>query len=59
MESSFRIPITDEDLVYRVNRYTKGNSPNTLYFPSKMMLFKMMRACIGVTDPKDLWFAQQ
>ena len=56
METSFIIPTTDEDLVYREERFVYKNSPHTLYFPSKKVLFKIMRACIGITDPKDLWF---
>lgn len=56
METKFHIPETDEDLVYQQERFVYNNSPNTLYFPSKMLLFKIMRACIGITDPKDLWF---
>ena len=52
METKFYIPKTDEDLVYRSDRYVKGNSPNSIYFPSKLVLFKIMRACIGVENPK-------
>ena len=29
-----------------------------IYMPSKEMMFKMMRACIGVTDKNDLWIYQ-
>ena len=56
METNFNIPKTDEDYVYRLNRYVQEYSPNAIYFPSKMVLFKIMRACIGVDDPKKLWF---
>ena len=56
METSFSIPITDGDLVYRIDRYVKGYSPNSIYFPSKKTLFKIMRACINVDDPEKLWF---
>ena len=55
-ETNFAIPKTDEDLVYRGDRYVKEYSPKVIYFPSKMCLFKIMRACIGVDDPKELWF---
>jgi len=48
MDSEFSIPKTQEDLVYREDRYIYGNSPNMLYFPSRKLLFKIMRACIGV-----------
>ena len=56
MESEFVIPVTEEDLVYRENRYIYKDSPNMLYFPSKMLLFKIMRACIGIDIAEDLWF---
>ena len=48
MDTNFAVPLTDEDLVYRGSRYVKGNSPNVLYFPSGIMLQKIIRACIGV-----------
>ena len=51
METKFIIPKTDDDLVYRGDRYLEGNSPNAIYFPSKLLLFKIMRACINVDDP--------
>jgi len=56
METHFHVPETEEDLVYRGNRYIKGNSPNLLYFPSKLMLFKIMKACVGIQNKNDLWF---
>jgi len=51
METTFLIPTSNNDLVYRSQRYVKGNSPNSIYFPSKMVLFKIMRACIDVNHP--------
>lgn len=56
LDTNFAIPITDEDLVYRGSRYVEGNSPNVLYFPSSLILQKIMRACVGVTDVNKLWF---
>ena len=26
-----------------------------VYLPSDYLLFKMMKACIGVSEPEDLW----
>jgi len=43
------------DLVYDKSFYGK-NSPRTIYTPSFEVLFKMMRSCICVTRPEDLWF---
>jgi hypothetical protein len=56
METKFKIPESDEDLVYHDERYKPGNSPNVAYFPSNLMLFKIMRACIDIEKPEDLWF---
>ena len=56
METDFAVPHTQEDLVYRGDRYVKGTSPYVIYYPSKLMLFKLMRACIGVEREEDLWF---
>ena len=56
METEFAVPTTEEDLVYRADRYVEGQSPFVIYFPSRLLLFKLMRACIGVEHEKDLWF---
>ena len=50
METEFNCPNIDEkiDLVYNEKRYIKDNSPNTLYIPSKLVMFKLMRACLDV-----------
>ena len=58
MEVNFSIPDIHKEipLVYREERYIKGNSPNSLYIPSKLVLFKIMRACIGILDKNKLWF---
>jgi len=31
-------------------------SPRLIYMPRKELIFKMMRACIGVEDETELWF---
>jgi len=41
--------------VYRKGRYIKGNSPYCLYIPNRDLMFKLMRACIKVDHPADLW----
>ena len=56
METNFNIPRTDKDLVYNIDRYIEGNSPHSIYFPCKQVLFKIMRACIDVEDEQSLWF---
>ena len=50
-----RLPTFHDDLVYPVSRFEEGNSPHTLYLPNRDMMFKIMRACVKITDPKDLW----
>lgn len=44
-----------EHLVYSSHRYVMAYSPYMLYIPRKEVMFKIMRACINVTDPLDLW----
>ena len=44
------------DDVYNAKRYCKCHSPMSIYIPSNEMMLKMMRACIGVKCPCDLWF---
>jgi hypothetical protein len=42
--------------VYKDARYTPDHSPSVIYIPTKTLMIKMMRACIAVDDPADLWF---
>ena len=56
METDFHVPKDENDLVYRLGQYEPGNSPVVAYFPSKLVLFKLMRACIGAESEKDLWY---
>ena len=57
--ADFEIPTQDLDFIYEDSRYKKDNSPNCIYIPSKKVMLKIMRACIGVKDEKDLWFQYQ
>ena len=41
--------------VYPDSRYTEGNSPFCIYIPCKEVMLKLMRACIKVTEPDNLW----
>ena len=47
------------DRVYPDSRYMKGNSPYTIYIPSKEIMLKLMRACIKVKKVEDLWIYNQ
>ena len=41
-------PFTEDIDVYPASKYIDGASPNMLYLPCNKVLFKIMRACIGV-----------
>ena len=58
VDHDFIPPKEYTDLVYSMSRYVKGESPKCIYFPSRKLMFKMMRACIGITKEDDLWFNQ-
>lgn len=45
-----------DELVYPQSRSNKDFIPLMIYIPRKELMWKMMRACIGVTDEKELWF---
>lgn len=46
---------TVEDMVYPKSRYFDEYSPMIIYIPSKPMMVKIMRACMGCQSPADLW----
>ena len=54
--SIIKIPEKASDFVYPMPRMVFGLSPTTIIMPSKKMLFKLMRACIGVSSLEELWF---
>ena len=51
-------PENYHDLVYELQRLDKPFSPMAIVTPNYEMLYKMMRACIGVHHIDDLWFNQ-
>ena len=51
------LPNKYSDRVYPNNRYGE-NSPYCIYIPCKEVMLKLMRACVKVTRPKDLWIMQ-
>ena len=55
-EIPFSIPKETDEYVYRLDRYEEGNSPKMLFYPSRRLLFKMMRATIGVKKKEELWY---
>lgn len=46
---------TDGHLIYNSRRNKEEDSPLCVYIPSKDLMFKMMRACIGCECVEDLW----
>ena len=42
--------------MYKDSRLKKDFAPFVIYVPKRCLMFKMMRACIGVKNEKDLWF---
>jgi hypothetical protein len=50
------MPTKPDDWVYGPSRYEKGNSPVCIYIPAPEIMLKIMRACIDVKDPSELWF---
>ena len=43
------------NLVYDLKRYSEDYSPMCVYIPNRPLMFKMMKACIGVERVQDLW----
>jgi hypothetical protein len=50
-----RLPKIYSDLVYHKSRYIGSDSPKCIYFPSRYIMFKIMRASICVKNIEDLW----
>lgn len=48
--------ITAEKLIYAPHKYIKGTYPKCIYMPSRPMLLKIMRACMGCMSANELWF---
>lgn len=48
-------PPEEINLIYCKERYTKEYSPMTVYIPTKDIMFKLMRGCLGCQNVEDLW----
>ena len=46
------------DYIYPASRILHSQSPWQIYIPNKAVMFKLMRACIDVNRPEDLWIYQ-
>ena len=56
-ESDWKPPVSYDDLVYDRSRLKNATFPPFLiYLPRKELMFKLMRACIGVNHERELWF---
>ena len=51
----FIIP-TYERAVYNKSRINMRHIPKLIFLPNLRIMFKMIRACIGVDNKRDLWF---
>ena len=50
-----KTPCRVEDRVYPDSRYVQGRSPFCMYIPCKEIMLKLMRACVKVKSPEELW----
>jgi hypothetical protein len=57
LDEKERMPEKPNDWVYGKSRYFKAFSPSCIYIPTNQVMLKLMRACLGVERPEDLWFA--
>ena len=56
-QPEYRQPAHDVDLVYSHMRLAKKMcSPLCVYIPTKEIMFKIQRACIGVKKAEELWY---
>lgn len=44
-----------ESQVYPASRFT-SQSPRCIFIPSKQVMLKLIKACMGCESPNDLWF---
>ena len=58
-QAVMELPKDPRKLVYDKTRYSAVNSPYVIYYPSKDIMVKLMRACLGVTQVEDLWIHQE
>ena len=47
---------TADNLIYPEYKYRKDECPACIYVPSRPLLLKILRACMGCSSSKDLWF---
>ena len=57
-DTNFFVPTSYEDEVYMRCTSSATDSPHLLYFPSRPMMFKIMRACIGIHEVEELWYME-
>lgn len=47
--------LSEDQLIYHESRYYYDSSPMTIFIPSKLIMIKIMRACIGIDRVENLW----
>ena len=50
-DNQFKVPENNNSFVYIKSQYMYKNGPKALYIPNKILLFKLMIACIGKESP--------
>ena len=54
-KSKVKQPVTYQDIVYNLKRFHGGKISHVIYIPRAELMFKMMRACLNVTEIDQLW----
>ena len=54
-KSKAKQPVEAHDQVYNPVRFHGGKIPYLVYIPRAELMFKIMRACLGVTQIDQLW----
>ena len=48
--------LTAEKLIYSAHKYKQGTYPRCIYMPTRPMMLKIIRACMGCLSVDELWF---
>ena len=56
--TELKLPTKPDDLVYDKSRFKSHMAPNCIYIPKKIIMLKLMRACIKCQSDSDFWVNQ-
>lgn len=54
-DEKFHLATQHDEWVYPEYKYSFGQCPMLIYIPKKEIMLKMMRACIAIKRPHELW----